>query len=55
MTGKIADEMNKQKERKETEGDRRTGRETERMQTKQTEPECTLIKALRSKAIPQPY
>ena len=51
-------EMSKQEERKETEGDRWTdgGRgQTERTSTKQTEPECILITAQRSRATPRPY
>lgn len=60
MTYKMADEKNKQEKRKQEERDRWTGererkRWTERMLTKQTEPECILIKALRSRATPQPY
>lgn len=50
--------MSKQEERKETEGDRRTDRgrgRTERMSTKQTEPECILITAQRSRATPRSH
>lgn len=53
MTCETADDVNMQEKGKETDGDRRG--KTERTPTKQTEPECILIKGLRSKATPTPY
>lgn len=57
MTGKTADKMNKQEERKDEgrHGWTGGGERQKKMLTKKQEPECILIKTLRNGAMPLSY